>query len=979
MEDTSARRAKKTIIIELCILFVLSLLPLFWLKPGEVVIGHDSGFRTNFLSYYKSLLYAWNPVMNLGIDWQLYKGFLMTQLPEFIFTVITGSWVVGQRMMMVFWFFVMQASMYVLARTVKPEKEHWVFRLGASIFYAFNFFILQAWFIVERAKFSLYAALPVAILLIYLVFEKKKPVLRYAVYFGLLYFFASGGGSPPLYGASLVTWVVTIAFFSFRRFRERKMQGLLFGLRVACTFGLVFLCINAYWIVPQIGLYISTYKAAVAERGGIEGLISWERTTSANSSLLNLLRLQGIPDWYDNPYHPFAKTFLHNSVLILASFIPALAIFIGTIVSFVKKVKLHSVLYLAFVLLGIGLLLSGGSHPPFGYFYEYAMRHVPGFAIFRSSFYKFGPLVWFSIIFLAFYFADSLLASIKKHKAVHVFVGVCLVAAVLVYHFPFFTADIFQFSQQFSTKIRIPSYVATVVSYANAKTDPHARILVLPELTESFFNVQVDSYTWKFFSLDIFPRNAINRSIIANDNGAPDDIFQLYTEFMDGTKTGFLTLARYMGIRYILWRDDVVYSQAAKQGRTISFQKERLAGFKLKPVFQAGAWQLYDLGSQVPVPLVWAPEDLLVTHQAVEHTQELLLTQNGNKTAVIEGTPLPEQVIEAACLYCELDVYPRMVRETPQPKLRFQPGTLFFSRLLMSDAAAIRSAVNPEAIFNAAMSHTQLQLALLASADKPKDYNEDAIMRDIEQTFTRAQKQLDQIDGRQKNVYTIRLLLYIDVSQRFMNRFPTLNTFFSTLRNEVSPLVWMTSDPTDVKYELETATDGVYAVLVTNVAALPSHIEIDGVSYADYRSIPIPAGYHKIRLVNPSTLHGFSPQIFLETVGVTHVATPEITFFKGNPTNYSVTVKGATSPFILILNEAFDSRWKVTLAGDRAPLTETHHGKANGLGNAWYIDRPGNYTLSITYQPQRLFLFGAIVTGISLGIGVLILIKRSRP
>ena len=150
---------------ELLILCALSLLPLFWLKPGEVVMGHDSGFRINVLSYYKSLVYAWNPVVNFGVDWQLYKGFLLTQLPEFIGTIITGSWGIGQRMIMVFWFIAIQASMYVLVQTIKPEKEHWVFRLSASIFYAFNFYILQAWFIVERAKFSLYAALPLSILL----------------------------------------------------------------------------------------------------------------------------------------------------------------------------------------------------------------------------------------------------------------------------------------------------------------------------------------------------------------------------------------------------------------------------------------------------------------------------------------------------------------------------------------------------------------------------------------------------------------------------------------------------------------------------------------------------------------------------------------------------------------------------------------------------------------------------------------------
>lgn len=974
MADTTLRQKRKAIFIEVFLLLVLSLLPLFWLKPGEVVIGHDSGFRLNFLSYYKSLLYAWTPVFNFGADWQLYKGFLMTQLPEFLVTVFTGSWIIGQRFIMVYWFFAIQLSMYLLVRTIRPEKEHWPLRLGASMFYAFNFYILQAWFIVERAKFSLYAALPLSALLLYLVFEKKKPVLRYAALFGLLYFIAAGGGSPPLYGASLVAWIVTIIFFSLRRFKEQKMRGLLFSIYVAVAFGSAFLFMNAYWIVPQMGLYLSTYNAAVTERGGIEGLISWERTTSANSSLINLLRLQGVPDWYDNPYHPFAAAFLRNPVLTVASFIPALAIFIGLIVSFVKKVKHNPVVYLAFIFLTIGLLLGGGSHPPFGYFYEYAMRHVPGFAIFRSSFYKFGPLIWFSIIFLSMYFVDMFLARMRK-PGIRILAGACLIAGILAYHYPFFTANFFQFDKQFSTRVQIPAYVEEMAAYANTNTDPNARIMVLPELTESFFNVQIDTYTWKFLSLDIFPRNAIDRSIIANDNNAPDDIFRLYTEFTEGTPESFRTLARYAGIRYLLWRDDAIYSKTVPIGRTIAAQRNKLASFGLTPIFQAGAWELYDLGPELPLPIVWAPQEIIVTKHAIEHPQDLLLAAGGTDPVVIEGTALPEQVIEAACLYCELDVYGRMVRETPQPALRFKPGSLLFSRLLKTDARAITDAgTNPEALFNAHISHSQLQLALLASEDKPKGYRKDAVIEDIKQSFTTAKNQLEALLGRQKNVYTIRLLLYTDVSRKFAPE--VLDAFFSSLREELVPQVWMTENPTDIKYEVETATDGIYRIIVTNTISAPASIEIDGISYVNYQSIPIRSGYHKLRIINASPREGFAPQVFLEIVGVTRITAPAITFTKINPTKYTVAVRDAREPFILIFNEAFDSRWKLTLASESRQVSEENHGKANGAVNAWHIDKPGDYMMSITYQPQQLFIVGAIITGVSLLAGVCVIIKR---
>jgi len=61
MATALSRVFKKHIVCEIICLLLLSLTPLLWLKSGEVVMGHDSGFRINFIPYYKSLLFAWNP------------------------------------------------------------------------------------------------------------------------------------------------------------------------------------------------------------------------------------------------------------------------------------------------------------------------------------------------------------------------------------------------------------------------------------------------------------------------------------------------------------------------------------------------------------------------------------------------------------------------------------------------------------------------------------------------------------------------------------------------------------------------------------------------------------------------------------------------------------------------------------------------------------------------------------------------------
>ncbi len=128
-----------TKILEVLFILLLSLTPLLWLKGNEVVLGHDAGFRLNPLEHIKNLLYSWNPISNFGVDWSLFKGFLVTQIPETVFTSLTGSLPQGQKLSFIFWFFIMGISMYIFIKNFFPQKKFWIFRLFSSTFYMFNF------------------------------------------------------------------------------------------------------------------------------------------------------------------------------------------------------------------------------------------------------------------------------------------------------------------------------------------------------------------------------------------------------------------------------------------------------------------------------------------------------------------------------------------------------------------------------------------------------------------------------------------------------------------------------------------------------------------------------------------------------------------------------------------------------------------------------------------------------------------------
>lgn len=964
------KQGKKLFIFEILFLFLFSFLPYVWLKPGEVVMGHDSGFRINFLSYYKSLFYAWNPIMNLGIDWQLYKGFLMTQFPEFVGTVLTGSWEMGQRLMMQYWLFLIPSSMYALTAYLFPEKKQRLLRISASLLYVFNFFILQGMFIVERAKFSLYAALPLAILLFHRTLVGKKRIIPNAVLFGLLYFFCSGGGSPPLYGATLVVLPVTFLFFSFLSWRQDGIPAIKRSVIVGVMFVIAFVGMNAYWIIPQAKLYTETYGTAVADRGGIDGLLAWERVNSKNASLMNLVRLEGIPDWYDNPIHPFSSLYIKNPFLIIASFIPIICIGATFIFHLWKRKKAPPAIVLMGILLAIGLVLAGGTHPPFGVFYEYAMRHVPGFAIFRSSIYKFGPILWFSMSLLFGYSAWFLVSLVGARK-VRMILSLGIVIFVIAYHFPFFTGTFFRFHERFTTKVTIPHYVSDMASWVNTETKPESRIMVLPELTSSFYNIQMDAYTWGFFSLDILPRNAIDRSIVANDNNADSVIHRLYAELSNGTPESFSRLASLLGIEYILWRDDALYSPTMTTGRTIEAQREKLKTLPVQLVEKKGAWELYKL-SNPPKDPIWTLNHA-VCGDGVTHPTDYVLSKESD-IVVLEKCPAPV-LFEANCLHCNLLEYQKMVSDTVIAPIKYPPGNVFFSRIFDREKDAFRSVhENPEQLFDAYLAKANTRVGLLRFSDEELSktgLTRQSIVSDYLDAITKGKEIVIELTGRQKNVYAIRFLLFIDVHRKELgSAYPDVENVLSEDRSVIAPLAWLTTDSREPKYELEIPEDGTFMMTIANVSATPS-VMLDGVQINSGAPVFFSKGYHKVAVLGGQSIDGAAPILFFEKTSIydNNRENPSVTFVKKDPTRFLVQINNTKEPYTLVFNERFDDRWILTYVdseGKTITLPRSSHFRANGSVNAWVITDPSIQRLTISYEPQKYFLFGAVISVITL-------------
>lgn len=919
--------------MEFLIIFIFSLVPLLWFSGGQLILGHDSGFRLNYIEHLKNLFYSWHPNTNFGIDWSLYHGFIPIQLVETVTSYLTGSLVWGERLAFVWWFFAIGFSMVLFVRYFFPEKKFTVMRIIVPTYWMFNFYILQGWAIAERAKFSLYIALPLMIVIFFKTMRKEWSVIGGAITFGLLFFLVNGGGSPPLYGGILVTFALLVMYF-----RSPRTLGII------GAFGLCFILLNAYWILPQARLFTGNYAEAVSSRGGIEGLIAWEREITKYASITNILRLQGFPNWYNNPEHPYASSYQTRPLLVTLSFVPIVVVVLGLL--FLRRTiqkKDRQILFFLGTLFVAGLFFSSGSHAPFGVIYTYLMRHVPGFAVFRSSLFKFAPMVYLPVIIFFGYFVSIFFDSRNRRTLT---IGIIIACSIVFYHFPYLTANLFSIKGGFSTRVTVPRYVNDMADYLGEQTHPTDRILIVPALDVGFINSPIDTYVWGYYSLDVLPRIIVNRSFVANDSNDDSLVRLVYQSLQNGDEQTFLRLVQAAGITHVLWRGDVKLTPDTQKQMSVFRWEEALANTgALRLMREVGAWRLYMVESRDITPMVYAANSVSLINSGTTNDAYVVGRRGQDLQRVLLGTTdhgvgalisPEEQFIEAECFYCKQNEYTKVVEAFTLP-------VPFTVRRKNQIGKAIKRDLGKPQEIDARLSAASVFLS----------------QKDIQSYQAEIQKIIDsvtELKDRERDVYSSRVMAYLDAHAQ--------DTKEESIRS-IQSLVWKAEDNT-YRFGVTLPKGGAYAVWVPDSDAYARRFTADGIAYSLGDRIPFTSGYHRLALTaknTEGTTDATVPVFLKETLSAREIETPTVTFRQENPTRYSVEVSDAKEPFVLILNQRFDNGWGLSIDGRRQ---EYYHTEANGFANAWIIPKTGTYELLLYYMPQEYVYAGAIVSGIAL-------------
>lgn len=676
---------------DIIVIFILSLVPLFWFKGNSIMVGHDNVYPLDPIVFLAGRLFTWIP-FNFGQSQSSIMGTIPIHFFDFLPYALGLSLQLSQKITYVFWFFSMSISMYVLAKEVRSSR---VFALTSVLFYTINFFLLNAWFIGERTKFSAYAAFPLILTVFIRLSKNKISVLQATVINIIILFFLNGGGlfGLPLFGGFFVGIGVFILFFISLHIKRKNYRIAFNIMKVTLLTFLGFIIINSYYIVPSLSQLSPQITEGLSKSGGTSGSVNWASEISANSSYLNILRFQGVSEWYDNAQHPYAKFFLTSPILITISFV---WIFIICLALFIKKKKENEELVLYFFLVFLlGIFFAAGTHPPLGFLYVFLLEHVPGFFIFRSPYFKFAPAIFLPASILIAFTIDSVRGKLKP------IIFICFAVLILTYHFPYFTGNFFNWTKGFSTRNEVPSYVYDFGKWAQSISSDD-RMLLLPGVSET---TQYDVYDWGYLSLQALPTLVTDRAVLENDNKLTVDerqlVVKLYHAIDDEDVVLIRKLTSVLGIKYFVLRDDFVYKSSFNPSKqSVDYQKS-LTEMGYMQIKKIGRWIIYENLNKT-LPKLFLSSSMAVMddespglkdfYDFYDYSSSLVSAQVFAKFPFAYSS----QFIVPRCLNCRYEIPPTI----EIPDRRVLPDSPLYPLVLLSEAFKARHGSDRERIYD---------------------------------------------------------------------------------------------------------------------------------------------------------------------------------------------------------------------------------------------------------------------------------------
>lgn len=609
--DIVANKIKKLLFSPWGLYLVVSLtfigyLTTLWLPAKSVIAGHDSGLALNTGQFLLTRLSQWDDHINFGQDNSQHLGSITIHFLDHVSALVAGVNYAGNRVALFFWLSLLFLSAYLFAWELRSKLGKY-FPILFPLFFVVNFYTLQSIFILERAKYGLIVALFALLYLAERIREKRNSPFTASVIMSIAFFVFNGGSwlGMPLYGGvaavSLILFFYTF-YLDFRIKNFAKTRGL------ASFLGLTligYILVNSYSLAPYLKTFLSGDYSQLTDTTIIRGNKGWLDYISQRTSPINILRMQGIPEWYASnnfasELHSYSAVYLNNRALVLFSFLIPVVAFASLLVAKTQEQKRLIGLFSLIVLFGV--FFSAGTHAPLGTIYGLLYENIPGFSIFRSPIYKFGVmptlgltvLLAFTLSFLIEKGANAIKAN-NYRRLPHtgfIFCGLGIIIWFLYYNVIFTPEKIFTWrTPNYSTRVKLPEYLSSLDNFDNN----NKRILIVPAFNKEWRN---DNYSWGYWSLStLFSVNS-GLPIVSDDISLTENerslVRNLYKAVEEGNSTVISKLANKLHIGYILLRKDTLDSNLwSGPANPDIYEKTLNDPSVFEKEFEEGPWQIF--------------------------------------------------------------------------------------------------------------------------------------------------------------------------------------------------------------------------------------------------------------------------------------------------------------------------------------------------------------------------------------------------
>jgi len=546
----------------------LGLVPLLWFK-GDLIAGGDILWLLDSGRSAETYRYAWAERItggsaNLTSAYPIPIAYLDSFLKWLGFSAVAA-----EQAYFVLYFMAAGLSMWYLVSVISKGRGAEVWKLSSSLLYMFNPFMIVN-NPLNTNFFTVYAVTPLMLALWIKGLDGEKGQTRYAMLIGLLSLaYTTANINPPAVST------IPILLFAYLLYHLLMNRGsTIASLKFAASTCLIYVLVNIWWMVTY-------FPEAIGSNPQIEQAYVGNELffTLGATKLLEALRFMGSWGWrtvhYQMPYFPFYPTYDTPFFLVITYAVPILAFSSLLLTRRWEGKQQRMILFFALMAV-VGLFLTKGTTPPFGFLYEWAWRHVPGFWTFREPFSKFTPLTLLSMSILFSASVNAIYNKIADYGKAKGSRWIRLASAsipalvggmILLIGFPLLNGEViwdYWNGSMRSWHVDIPDYWREARAWLSQE-DRESRILLLPK-AQMYGHV----YNWKSGAMFGAPVALVllDNPLIYFDSGpirnAEHMANKIYDILQPGNQSDATPLLRLLNVRYVLQQNDLAWDFAGE-------------------------------------------------------------------------------------------------------------------------------------------------------------------------------------------------------------------------------------------------------------------------------------------------------------------------------------------------------------------------------------------------------------------------------